>query len=171
MTWNTNYHNVDQRVIFRLFILSHPKFETHVYSWYTQNSIKFSHLRNCKHKCLVRIIKSVNFVELLAWLTNCSNTDTFLLARHVLCAWLRWTRTLYFQYDLGVRTDWERTSHHTVTVEADGEATHTSLPSPDTCPATSDVSQLPCTHKLLTITHIYSTYEYMCLFYCFSLNQ
>jgi len=68
------------------------------------------------------------------------------------CAWLRrcgrWRRRVcvcvcVFGMILGVRTDWERTSHHTVTAEGRrGEATHThlSLPGPDTCPAPPDLT-------------------------------
>lgn len=85
-------------------------------------------------------VKWVTSVGPVDWLSNCLNTDTFLLALHVLCAWLRWTRTLYFQHDLGR----ENRLRADITPHCDSgsrqEATHTSLPSLDTCPATSDVS-------------------------------
>lgn len=78
------------------------------------------------------------------------NTGTLLCwprsASTLLCAWLRrlagGEEACVFSMILGVRTVWERTSHHTVTAEGQtgGGNTHHRCPAPGTCPSHADPS-------------------------------
>lgn len=100
--------------------------------WVIFNKLILSKLQRCSVHNYLNQRKDANPPISPNWSINGSSADACLLPLRELCAWLKRMVSMVsregvcvFSVILGVRTDWERTSHHTVTAEGRQGRQHT----------------------------------------------